>query len=1316
MGETLNLLFRKRDDGTFEIEAQEGQSEHVICGNFIPPINARQINALLKKLNTFESDDRELREIGQLLYQSLFGSTASGTERRESSEQSIRAVLRGVIQNAIRRCGSVALTLSFTLECHKFVRYPWELLHNDEYFLLASGVFTLTRALVRPDMPSGKELPVHPPLRILYIGASPVDCPPLEIESSYEAMEQGLSSLREDNRLLLERLDPPTFDELVRYLNSRGGAGAFDERDIAYPCYAIHFDGHGAFRRQCPADDCDELNALNAQFCNACGTSLRSVDPQTFLCFCDNEGKSRLIDTETLRELFVNSDVRLAVFAACETAMLSQASRTRSHRQTQAAIDATLATSLVASQVPAVIAMPFSIEDKLSPTFMFHFYEALASGRTLEEALSRARQAMLPLFKHHGWFIPVLYRHVIQGHDGPVAFLAVHNELEEQEHSLAQLGAAQNFVGRERELQELNELLTQAVVSDEKRRELKSQHVLRPGVHHIAITGPAGIGKSALAIEAVKRNREKFHGGSIGISLQGGKLFAEALIELAKHLHIPTQGMHTANIQYCEQVVLDSYRNLANRGFHCLLLLDRFDEVQERSAVGAWLRFLCALPTQVVVLLTSHSNPDSVAVLEGAICHWYEHRVDKMESAELLKLFTELAETSGLAERIQLDDPEQQAILEEICTLLDGYPLGAELIFGRTQSINGKVFAPEAATRSLEEVRDELVESQLEGMAAVFEVSYKLLSEPARQLLPYLAVFTLPFSHEQIAMLVEPKSAATTRTIERLESERALEGISSEEKEDVLRAAGSIFPTELQKNWRGARDELVQASFVQFDGRHYHVHAQVRHFAHTLLPSEEHKRTHRVAAAYYSSLPHPSAEQWFAAFEHLEEAGEVQDVQKAIHLAVSASWDLQDRGRATEVVTMLERAQNHALHVGDKTGEGKIQCRLGGILRQQGHYAQALGCLTRSASLHHEQNESDEEGWALYELAMLYREEGHFQQAGEHAQRALELFQKAGDMNGVAWMQMVLAEVSRGYGRYHEAQEQLNEVLTNFHKLNNEVGYAHVLYDRSTIYEALGQYTEALVDSEESLRLFTKLGLRFWQAWVLSEQSAVFLDQGKYDQAERTCSEAITILREQKALRGEAWALRVLGDIARKRRNFIVANDYYNQSLALFSKLGNRVDQSRVLNSLGANFLAEGQISDAKEHFEHARVLAHEQTVIQLEGRALRGLGDVAQFQKHFTEAERFYTEAATIATNLDTPTERGAVLHRQGELYQTQGKYREALSTWVRAYVEDQRIGHPDRETLKGKIDILVASHDLQEYYIELQEQYGIQNDEFAF
>ncbi len=1310
MGETLNLLFRGREDNTFELQVKESWSGRLVSGTFVPPYKTRQLNALLKKLNTLEGDDEELREIGQHLFLALCESETPGASLRVSSEQTIKAVVRGVIQRALRRRGSVALTLSFAPGCDEFVRYPWELLHNGEHFLLASGVFTLTRALVDPEMPPGCDLPVHPPLRILYIGASPVDCPPLEIENSFEALQRGLSRLLDDGQVLLDRLAPPTFDELVRYLNSLGGAGAFDDANTSIPCYAIHFDGHGASGRLCPADDCDELNDTDMRTCSACGTSLRGVKSQTYLCFCDNEGCKRLIDTETLRALLVSSDVRLAVFSACETATIPE--ERRRHRHRRAAVDATLATAVVMSQVPAVVAMPFTIEDALSPTFVFHFYEALADGRTLEEALSRARQAMLPMFKHHSWFIPVLYRHVVEGQEGPVAFLTDHNEADESEHSLEHLGASTIFVGREQELQDLSDLLTQIVENREQRQAVKSQHKLRPGVHHIALTGPAGIGKSALAFEVVRHNRRKFYGGTIGVSLQGGKSFGEALIEIANHLHIPTQTMHTANLRHCEQLVLSSYRNLANRGLPCLLLLDHFDEVQERTAVGIWLRFLCALPEQVAVLLTSHSNPETVAVLEGATCHWYEYRVDKMASVDLLKLFTELAETSGLAERIHLDDAGQQATLEEICALLDGYPLGAELIFGRALSIDGRIYAPEAATRSLEEVRDELRESQLEGIAAVLDVAYRLLTEPARLLLPYLAAFKLPFSHEQIVMLVEPKTSATSRMAARLESEHFLKRIRSEEEQELLRFAGSILPPELKKHWRNARDELVQASFVQFDGRLYHIHAQVRHFAHSLLPTEEHRRIHCVAAAYYIGLAHPNPEQWFAAFEHLEDAGEQQDLQMAIHLAVSASWDLVGRGRASELQAILRRAAGHALRLGDKTGEGRIQCCLGAILRQQGHYAEALGCLTRSLTLHREQNEPDEAGWALYELAMLFREEGHFKQAGAYAQEAIHLFRDAGDANGVAWMQMVLGEVSRGHGRYQEAWEHIEEVLVSFHKMDNEEGYASALYDRSTIHEALGRYPEALTDSEEALRLFTKLGLRFWQAWVLTNLGTIFLDQGKYDQAERTCSEAIAIFREQKVLRGEGWVLRIIGDIARKRHRYIDAHDYYNQSLAIFNDLGDRIDQARVFNSLGAVSFSEGENQEAKEYFEHAQVIAHEQEALQLEGRALRGLGDIERVMGRYAEAERFYNQAATIAANLGTLPERCAVLHHQGELYQIQGKYHEALVAWLQAFVQDHRLGHPERESLKERIDTLVTEHSLQEVYAELCETYGLQWD----
>src|SRR5579863_3369186 len=978
MGETLNLQFRSREDGSFELQVKESWSGHSVKGDFIPPYNSRQLSNLLKKLSTLESDDRELRAIGQRLFLALCGaSTASpGIGLRDSAEHSVQAMLRSVIQRTLRRRGTVALTLSFASGCDEFVGYPWELLHNGEHFLLASGVFTLTRALLRPDLPSQCELPIYAPLRVLYIGSSPSDCPPLETEQSFESLQRGLASLIEEGQLELDRLEPPTFDEFVRYLNSFGGASAFEDQETTIPCYVIHFDGHGAFGRLCPAEDCDELNAADARRCSACQTSLGKVKPQTYLCFCNDEGRNRYIGTASLRELLLSTDVRLAVFSACETARLEDDAH---HRHRRAAVDATLATALVMAQVPAVVAMPFSIQDDLSPTFTYHFYDAIAHGRTLEEALARARQAMLPI-KQYSWFVPVLYRHVVEGEESPVALLAGRDEPQEHDHPLWHLSATSTFVGREREIEELSSWLEEAVRGGTKK--------VRPKIHHLALTGPAGIGKTELAFEIARRNEEKFPGGITGISLQGGKALGEALLEMAHALHIHSKAMNTADSSHCERTVLNAFRGLANRDLACLLLLDGFEEVQEHAEVGGWYRFLCALPEQVLVLLTSRSNPATIASLEGTTCRWYEYPVGKMTSDDILKLFAELAAGSGLDERIHLSDPRQQAILQEICTLLDGYPLGAQLIFGTARPISGRVYAPEAATRSLEEVRDELREALPEGMWALLDIAYRRLSSTAQLLLPYLAAFKLPFSHQQIVMLVAPETPASARAFERMEQEHYAQG-NSHEGADAGQTAAFDIPSELARSWRTARDELVQTSFLQFDGRVYTIHAQVRHFALSHLSPEERQRVHRVVATYYSSLPQPSPEEWFAAFEHLEDAGEAQDLQKAVQLIVRAARALRGKGYASSLRVMLRRAETCTLGQADLSGEALVQYSLGAILRELGKYAEALGCLTRSLTLHRQQGERDEEAWALYELAMLFREQGQYAQAEQHAREAI---------------------------------------------------------------------------------------------------------------------------------------------------------------------------------------------------------------------------------------------------------------------------------------------------------------------------------------
>lgn len=1294
MGETLTIFFHCREEGTFELQVKESWSGRTVIGNFVPPYTQKQLNTLLKKLNTLQTSDQELREIGLRLFLAICGAEIPGAMRSAASEQSVQAMLRSVIQRTLKRRGTVALTFCFGPGCEEFVRYPWELLYNGDHFLLVSGIFTLTRALLRPDVPAGCELPVHPPFRVLYIGASPVDCAPLEVERSFEALEQALCPLIDSGHIFLDRLEPPTFDQLVRYLNSMGGAGMLDDSDTTIPCYVVHFDGHGAYGRLCPKDECETVNEPDARKCSSCGTSLQRVKPQTYLCFCDAEGCNRFIDTQSLRDLFLSSDVRLTVFSACETATMN-CQDTRQSQTRHTVVDATLATALVTGQVPAVVAMPFSLQDDLSPTFVFHFYEALAEGRTLEEGLSRARQAMLPM-QQKSWFIPVLYRHVGEDDEGPVPLLADRDSVDENDHPLAHLGATETFVGRNNELQELDELLSVAVSGNSSPGARGSLRI-RPGTHHVALTGSAGIGKSALAYEVVRRNREKFSGGIIGVSLQAGKSFGDALMEMINHLHIPKNMISSADLKQRARLVQGALRSLASRELPCLLLLDSFEEVDNRTELQLWLQFLSTLPQEIVVLVTSRSNPETMMVLEGPHCRWYEYPVGKMNDDDLLHLFAELAGESGLDQRIHLEDVRQQEILREICVLLDGYPLGAELIFGTARTIGGRVYTPEAATRSLEEVRDELRSNPLAGILAVLEVSYNRLTPMARLLLSYLAAFKLPFSREQILTVVAPENLSSCTTTVPLTSE-----VGSVQGE-------LVSPAQLVEHWRAARDELVQASFIQFDGRVYTIHPQVRYFALSHLPLEERRRVHRVVAAYYAHLPQPSPDEWFASFEHLESASEPQDLQEAVRIAVRASWALCGRGHAVPLLAMLRRASMHASRLGDITGEGQVQCCLGAVLRSQGQYTEAEAYLRSSLEFHRKQQNREDAGWALYELAMLCREVGNFKQAGIHAQEALTLFREVNNTRGEAWMQIVLGEVSRGYGAYYDALGHFELALTATRTLNDKEGVAVILRDRGTVYEALGQYSKALSDYDEALRIFQDMDMGAGQAWVMADKSIVLTNQGKLAQAEALCSEALSMLKMQGIRRGEAWAMRAMGDIMREQRDLPTARTYYDEALARFASLGDRVDEARVHCALGAIAFEENDYLVARERYELAQSMALEQGARQISGRALRGLGDVARILHQFDEAERLYQEAAERAVQLDTPAEHCAVLRRLGLLYCAQEHYSRALECWVQALALDQRLGHPTRNELQKRVHQLMQEHSLQDCYEKLCERHHI-------
>lgn len=1295
MGETLSLLFRACDDGTYKVQAKESWSGHTVEGDFSPPYTGKQVNTLQKKLNSFETRDSELREIGYRLFSAICnGAPGSSAGQIVQTVQTVQAVLQSVIQRTLKRRGTVALTLIFAPGCEEFVRYPWELLHNGNHFLLVSGVFTLSRALLRPDSPGGCELPVHPPFRMLYISASPTDLTPLETERSFEAMEQALTPLLDAGQIFLDRLEPPTFSQFVRYLSSYGGAGMLDDSDTTLPCYIVHFDGHGAYGKLCPGEDCETVNSPDTRKCCVCGASLNRVQAQTYLCFCDDEGRNDFIDTQSLRGLLLSSDVRLAVFSACETAMVNNESgREDGHVYPQrlAAVDATLATALVTAQVPAVVAMPFSLQDDLSPTFMYHFYDALAEGRTLEEALSRARQAMLPM-QQRSWFIPVLYRHVAEGQENPMPLIALSDDDGEHVHPLAQLGPSESFVGREQELHDLDILLATAAQGYQSAEHTSpnmpnTPNRSRNSCSRIALTGSPGIGKSALALESARRNRDKFQGGIIGVSLQGGKSFHDALHDIITHLQIPTRNLTNMDSKQRARLVQGTLRSLANRELPSLFVIDSFEEVMDRQELETWFQFLGVLPSEVTVLVTSRSNPESMMAHEGAHYRWYEYRVGKMENDDLLTLFTDLAASSGLDQRIHLDDPRQQAILREICTLLDGYPLGAELIFGTARSIDGHVYTPEAATRSLEEVRDELYSNPLAGILSVLEVSYSRLSEVARLLLSYLAVFRLPFSREQISLLISPDTLSAAHRAE-------------QSKEDAPITVIPTSVTTLAQQWRAARDELVQASFMQFDGRLYSIHPQTRHFALAHLPIEERRRVNRVVAAYYYTLPQPTVEEWFVAFDLLDAAGEVQDLHEAIRISLSMAEALDGSGCAARLLIILRRAVRYAMHLNDQENLDSVQYQLGITLRKLGQYAESEVCLKGSLAYRQQQHADEQTAHVLVELANLFSVEGDYQQGLTYAEQALILFQQRACEQGITHAELAIAVAHNGLTHIEHALHHIEQALLSCYRQHDQVSRAWTLCVRGRAYESLGQYSRAVRDHEEASRLFHELKRPEDQAWARLYKCSVYLRQERLDMAEKLCQELLPSFEEYSSSAGEAFTLYLIGDLHLRKHDFVNAQSYYEGAFTIFNRLGNHVEEAVIFCALGDREFAECQYLEAREYYERASVIAQEYSALRIRGHALRGLGEVALILRQQQEAMRYYQDALNIFIQVALPAEQATILECQGTVQESQQLYQEALQTWMQALSLDENLPQTQQQRLQKRVDALVTARHLEDAY----------------
>ena len=233
---------------------------------------------------------------------------------------------------------------------------PWEYLHDKKRssFLALSSETSVVR-LVEVSDETRRQSRVEI-VRILVMGSNPRGAAKLDLVGEQERIHSELAAARRAGLVDLQIVPGGTLEDL------RGQLEAFRP-------HIFHFSGHG--RWDGDADDGE-------------------------LLFETRTGSLRSVTGRELGVLLVRSELRLVILNSCEAARSSQEDKF-----------AGVAPSLVAQGVPAALAMQYPIEDCIASAFGSTFLQNLVESKSIDRALTEARQSVFALQERVEWGTPV---------------------------------------------------------------------------------------------------------------------------------------------------------------------------------------------------------------------------------------------------------------------------------------------------------------------------------------------------------------------------------------------------------------------------------------------------------------------------------------------------------------------------------------------------------------------------------------------------------------------------------------------------------------------------------------------------------------------------------------------------------------------------------------------------------------------------------------------------------------------------------------------------------------------------------------------
>lgn len=636
------------------------------------------------------------------------------------------------------------------------------------------------------------------------------------------------------------------------------------------------------------------------------------------------------------------------------------------------------------------------------------------------------------------------------------------------------------------------------------------------GTRLVSIVGLGGSGKTRLAIELGRSRLNHFADGVFFVPL--APLGAASSIAAAI---LAALGSAVASGDP-RQTLLQELR-----AKHLLLILDNFEHVLDGASLVA--DILQSAP-QVEILVTSRERlnlrDERPYFLQGLA---YPRHATLAEAADAaaVRVFVQYAQRVQHA--FSLNASDLDAVLQ-ICHLVEGMPLGLELAAAMVEALSPAEIAAEIE-QSVDILAVEWgdVPERQRSMRAVFDWSWRSLSDAERQVFKQLAVFRGGFTRQAAQAIVGASLPVLTRLVYKalLRVNGAQSGAGRYDQHELLRQytlerlnetpgehaalaeRHASYYLDLAENvGPGASGGQHEAWLAQMEREHDNIRAALA-WAEEQDTATFGLRLAAVVWPFWQRRCYLSEGRgWIERF--LESTrGKAAPAAVRANALYGAGWLAHDQDDFASADAFFSEGLQLDRALGQTGRVAAVLAHRSVMARGQGQYAAAITLAEESLALARKSNDQAGIAYALFRLGLVTRERGDFARASAVYEECMAIYRALGDRGGAGFGLLGLADIARDQGDTACVHLHSTEALAIGRALEQHWITGFALNNLALAALLEGETARAATLADEALALFQTHGIRGGVVELLITRGQVATAAGSFEQARASLVEGV---------------------------------------------------------------------------------------------------------------------------------------------------------------------------------------------------------------